>query len=178
MTRTMRTIGWMTAPALLAPLSSAQEGPSMTAAPAGGGADMMGGDSGGGTLAPGGNGAGGQAQRPPGLFDSSFTMIMFLMIGMLVLMMWSSARRQKREQAKRQDMIASLRKGDTVLTIAGIKGTVAESPDGRDDIALIVDELTRTRIRFAKTAITQVVREGGAGVAVEAKAGETQPAAV
>lgn len=159
-------------------LTLAQPEATISAPPAGG-ADMMGGGAApDGIITPGTPGATGApgtpggTQRPPGLFDSSFTMIMFVMVGMLVLMMWTSSRRQKREAAKRQDLLSSLRKGDTVLTIAGIKGTVAENPADKDEVYLIVDEVNRTRIRFAKSAITQVVREGAGASTVEAKSGE------
>ena len=82
----------------------------------------------------------------------------WLTVGMLALMMWTASRRQKKERAERENLMNSLRKGDTVLTIGGIKGVIAENPDGKDEIILTVDETTRNRIRFVKTAITQVVR--------------------
>lgn len=143
------------------------------AAPAGG-ADMMGGSpmpgstgtiTPGGTTVPGGPGA---PQQPRGLFSDPMTLMLLVFAPMLILMIVSSGRRAKREQAKRQELINSVRKNDTVLTVAGIKGTVAENPEGKDEVVLIVDEQTRTRIRFAKTAITQVIREG-TGSTVEAK---------
>ena len=157
-------------------LALAQPEVGATAAPAGappatGGADMMGGSAPtstpGTTAAPGGPPAG----RPQGgIFDSGFTLII-LMVGMLVLMMWSASRRQKKEQTQRQNMMSGLAKGDVVVTIGGIKGTIVEDPTGKDEIVLMVDELTRNRIRFVKTAVSSVVRDTTtASSAVEAKA--------
>jgi preprotein translocase subunit YajC len=170
----------------LAALGTAQPDTSMTAAPPAapqGGADMMGGSvtpgdaATPGTVAPGTTPGTGQAQRPPGLFDGPMGMITLFMIGMLVFMLFTSARRQKREAAKRAELINSLRKGDKVQTIAGIRGTIDENPDGKDEVVLVVDPVTRNRIRFAKSAITQVDRDGAGASTVEAKA-ETQPAGV
>ncbi len=139
-----------------------------------GGADMMGGSptpGAPGTVAPGGTsipvGPGGPPQSR-GLFSDPMTLMLLVFAPMLILMIFTSGRRAKREAAKRKELINSVRKNDTVLTVAGIKGTVAENPEGKDEVVLIVDELTRTRIRFAKTAITQVIREGS-GTTVEAK---------
>lgn len=138
--------------------------PEAGAAPPAGGAEMMGGPSTGaagptatGTQAPGGLTSGGGTPQPRGMFDPSM-MLIVVMVGMLALMMWTASRRQKKERAERENLMNSLRKGDTVLTIGGIKGVIAENPDGKDEIVLTVDETTRNRIRFVKTAVTQVVR--------------------
>jgi preprotein translocase YajC subunit len=144
-----------------------------------GGADMMG-----GTAAPGtpggvvvpGTATPGAPAAPRSFLSDPMTLMLLVFAPMLILMIFTSGRKAKREAAKRQELINSVRKNDTVLTVAGIKGTVAENPEGKDEVVLIVDELTRTRIRFAKTAITQVIREGS-GSTVEAKTGEVVGAA-
>lgn len=157
-----------------APASQPAAQPAGQPAGPAGGADMMGGSptpGATGTVAPGGTtgpaGPGGP-QQPRGLFSDPMTLMLLVFAPMLILMIVTSGRRAKREAAKRAELINSVRKNDTVLTVAGIKGTVAENPEGKDEVVLIVDELTRTRIRFAKTAITQVIREGS-GSTVEAK---------
>lgn len=168
----------------LALLALAQPGSEASGAPAGpgaapasqpaGGAEMMGGTSvptaPGTTGVPGSNTPAG-TPAPRGLFNDPMTVMLLVFAPMLIFMIFTSGRKAKREAAKRAELINSVRKNDTVLTVAGIKGTVAENPDGKDEVVLIVDELTRTRIRFAKSAITQVIREGS-GSTVEAKAGE------
>jgi preprotein translocase subunit YajC len=143
---------------------------------------MMGGPTGSGTtLAPGGAQAPGTTSPPtprPGLFDGPMGMITLFMIGMLVFMLFTSSRRQKREAQKRQELLGSLRKGDKVQTIAGIRGVIDENPEGKDEVVLIVDPVTRNRIRFAKSAITQVDRDGAGSSAVEAKSTEPVTAGV
>jgi preprotein translocase subunit YajC len=71
-------------------------------------------------------------------------------------MIWTSSRQQKKEQAKRQEMLKGLHRGDKVQTIGGVIGTVADIAD--DDVVLTVEQ---GRIRFAKSAIQQVVRASG-----------------
>lgn len=64
---------------------------------------------------------------------------------------------QRREQKQREQMLSAMKKNDRVLTAGGIIGTVANiSADGKE-ITLKVDD--NTRIRFLRTAITQVLGE-------------------
>lgn len=62
---------------------------------------------------------------------------------------------QKREQAKRDQMLKAMKKNDRVVTSGGILGTVANiSPDGKE-ITLKVDD--NTRIKFLRSSISQVL---------------------
>lgn len=64
---------------------------------------------------------------------------------------------QKREQAKRDQMLKAMKKNDRVVTIGGIIGTVANiSADGKE-ITLKVDD--NTRIKFLRSSISQVLGE-------------------
>ena len=65
-----------------------------------------------------------------------------------VLFYFMMIRPQKREQAKRQSLLDSLKKNDKVVTIAAI------SPDS-DEVTVKVDE--NTRMRFRRSSIQQVV---------------------
>ena len=72
-----------------------------------------------------------------------------LNIGLFFIM---SSRGRRKQEAKRREMIASLKKGDKVTSIGGIVGTVVETRD--DEIAVKVDESVRKR--FARWAIRGV----------------------
>ena len=62
---------------------------------------------------------------------------------------------QRRERAKRDAMMKSLKKDDRVVTIGGILGSVANiSQDGKE-VTLKVDD--GTRIRFRRSAIAEVL---------------------
>ncbi len=124
--------------------------------PAGGGATTgqgAGGAQGGATL---------PAQPAGGGGPSGFDPIMILMLGMgvfLVVMIFTSGRRQKREQRERQSMLDALKRNDKVQTIGGIIGVVAEVRT--DEVVLKVDDAGQNRVRFARSAIQQVISSRG-----------------
>lgn len=61
---------------------------------------------------------------------------------------------KRRDQSKRDQALANLKKNDRVVTIGGILGTVASvSTDGKE-VTLKVDD--STRIKFRKSAIAEV----------------------
>ncbi len=82
----------------------------------------------------------------------SMMLPMLLIIGVFFFMMMGG---QRREKKKRAALLASLRKGDKVQSIGGIRGTVVEVRDS--EVVLKVDENSNTRMRFAREAIQGVV---------------------
>ena len=115
------------------------------------------GGTGAGTVDPGNPGPSNPAsqQQGPDIF-------LILMLGMgvfLVMMIFTSGRRQKREQRERQSMLDALKRNDKVQTIGGIIGTVAEVRS--DEVTLKVDDAGQHKIRFARSAIQQVISSRG-----------------
>ncbi len=102
-------------------------------------------------------------------------MFLFLLplLALVLLSMWMN----KKERRKRETLIASVGKHDTVLTVGGIIGTVVEILD--DKIILRVDDSTKTKIAFAKTSVQQVIRSSNAPAetTIETK-GKTEKASV
>lgn len=82
-------------------------------------------------------------------------------IGMIVLLfgiMWFLViRPQRKRDRERREMLEALRKNDRVLTVGGIYGTI-RSIKG-DDMVLLVDESSNTKLRVSRSAISQVVSE-------------------
>ena len=74
----------------------------------------------------------------------------FLFVFFLYLLV---IRPQQKKEKKRQEMIANLKKGDIVLTSAGIKGAVERVSD--NDILIAIAE--GTSVSFAKNAIAHIV---------------------
>jgi len=137
---------------------SLQEAPSLGGdAPAGGAAQP------GTTGAPGTPPAGGPPQRQG--FDPFFIIIIG-MTAFLIVMIFTGSRRQKKEQRERQGMLDALKRNDKVQTIGGIIGVVAEIRN--DEVMLKVDDAGQHKIRFARSAIQQVISSRG---------GSTEPAA-
>ena len=83
---------------------------------------------------------------------------LFMMVGMLVLMIVMSVWSGRKEKKRREELLSSIGRYDRVQTAGGILGTVVDMRD--DEIVLKVDESTNTRIAFARSAITAVVKRG------------------
>lgn len=109
----------------------------------------------------------GPGQQPSG---SPFNMIWILMIFLVVMVVMTSMT-GRREKKRRESLMSALKKGDRVQTLGGIIGTIVELQD--NEVVLRVDEVSNTRIRFARTAVQGVLREGkpasGGGSEVEPK---------
>ncbi|MBR4005515.1 MAG: preprotein translocase subunit YajC [Treponema sp.] len=85
---------------------------------------------------------------------------LLLILGIMYFLM---IRPQNKKQKETEKMIAALKKGDKVVTIGGIHGTVASTKE--HTVIIKVDD--NTRIEFNRTAIATVVVDKPA-VAVEA----------
>ncbi len=89
--------------------------------------------------------------------------------GLFILMIVMTSMAGRKERKKRAEMLASLSTGDRVQTVGGILGHIAEIRD--DEVTIRVDEVSNTRIKFARSAIQSVTRRASekAGSASEPK---------
>lgn len=79
--------------------------------------------------APGGAPAGAQPGNPGWM--------LFLFIGVMVAMMWFMViRPQKKEEKRRKEMVDSTKRGDEVVTIGGVHGTVEAVGEGTIDVRI------------------------------------------
>jgi preprotein translocase subunit YajC len=83
--------------------------------------------------------------------------ILLLMVGVMAVMWFFSSRSRRKQEAKRREMLSSLKKGDKVTSIGGIVGTVMEVRE--DEVMVKVDESNNTRMKFARWAIRGVGEE-------------------
>src|SRR5262245_6182400 len=68
---------------------------------------------------------------------------------------------ERRKQKARQAMIRNVKKGDQVVTTAGIVGRVVKDVKQEDrEVILQVDRDNDVRMRFLKSAIQEVIPEG------------------
>ncbi len=79
------------------------------------------------------------------------------LILMLVVFYAFMFRGSRKEKQKRRDMLANIKKGDRVMTIGGIIGSVVNVKD--DEIMLKVDESTNTKVSFVRGAIQKVLAD-------------------
>lgn len=105
---------------------------------------------------------------PTSLLGSPFVLV----LGMLLIIVMTSVMGGRKDKKKRAEMMASLKRQDRVQTLGGIIGTIVELKD--DEVVLRVDEGTNTRIRFARSAIQQILRESATknGTQTESKPSE------
>ncbi len=87
-----------------------------------------------------------EKKKSPGGFGDNF---LFIMIGMIALMIFMSSRGKKKQQKKHQDMMEGLKKGDRVVSIGGIIGTLVEVKDTE----VVIKISDNTRMRMTKGAI-------------------------
>ena len=85
-------------------------------------------------------------------------MYLFLVLlgGVVLMWIWMGRGRRKQE-AKRKEMLSNLKKGDKIVSIGGIIGTVIEAKP--DEITVKVDETNNVRMKFARWAIRGVGEE-------------------
>lgn len=84
-----------------------------------------------------------------------------LILAMIVLMVFTTITSGRKEKKKKAEMMSSLARHDRVQTIGGVIGTIVEID--AESVVLRVHESSDTRVRFARSAIQQVLRSGGKG---------------
>ncbi len=110
------------------------------------------------------NKEGEKEQRPKSFFEGNY--FIPVMIGGFILLWMFMGRNKKKQQAQRRERLSSLKKGDRVMTIGGVIGTIAEARE--QELVIKVDD--GTRIKFARWAI----RNSGEEVAEEKQKEESQ----
>lgn len=116
-------------------------------------------------LTPGGNGGEATGAQPSGAARPTSTspfggqwIILIPLLLIMVFMIWTSSSAQRKERKKRDAMLAALKRHDRVQTIGGLIGSVVEIKD--NEVVLKVDEANNVKMRFAKSAVQQVLTEG------------------
>ena len=102
------------------------------------------------TAAPGDR-VGGEGQAPKGGLS---TYLMPVMLVALLLVFVLMGRKPRKEEKRRQAMLADLKKGDKVTTIGGIIGTITEVRE--NEVIVKIDETSNTRVKFVRSAIRAV----------------------
>ena len=91
-----------------------------------------------------------QPDKPGNPFN--MFLIVILMVGVVYFVLF---RGQRKDEKKRKNMIAELKKGDRVMTIGGMLAKVV-SVDG-DEVVLKVDEAANVKATYRKSAIQEVI---------------------
>ncbi|HEY3243464.1 MAG TPA: preprotein translocase subunit YajC [Phycisphaerae bacterium] len=96
-----------------------------------------------------------QTTKPAGGMPPQVLWIgMLLFVGLYFFLMM---RGNKREQQKKKDLLAGIKKNDRVMTIGGIIGTVVSVKE--NEVVVKVDETTNTKMTFRRGAIQKKLAE-------------------
>lgn len=96
-------------------------------------------------------------EKPPAADPLSQFQFFIPIVAIGLLWYFLLLRPQRREQAKRDDLLKQIKKNDRVVSIGGIIGTIANmSADGKE-VTLKVDD--NTRIRLLRSSIQTVLRD-------------------
>lgn len=84
--------------------------------------------------------------------------IMLLMVGGVVFLFWMSSSKQRKQRKQQQQMLAGLSKGDKVVSIGGICGTIAQLSE--EEVVVKIDgdvkmTFLRSAIRTQETMVDQ-----------------------
>lgn len=86
-------------------------------------------------------------------------MLWLVLLGVILVMFIFMGTSQRRERKKHEAMLNALSKGDKVQTAGGIIGTIVDIRD--DEVLVKVDENANTRLRFARSAVRNVLESKG-----------------
>lgn len=102
------------------------------------------------------------AQSAGGAGAANPTMAMLIQLGyfvpIIVIFYLLLIRPQQQQAKKTRQMLAALKRGDRVVTSGGLLGTVT----GIEDQKVTLHVADKTEMEFVKTAIVNVIPEGGA----------------
>lgn len=93
--------------------------------------------------------------------QGSWLTLLIPMAAIFILFHVMISRPQRREQARRDEMLKNLKKNDPVVTIGGIIGTVVSVAEDGSEVTVRVDE--GARLKFRRDAIREVIRKDEAG---------------
>ncbi len=97
-------------------------------------------------------GAGGTSQVPGG----GLGMTIFYIVIMVAVFYFLLIRPQKKQEKAKRRMLDDMRVGDDVITIGGVMGKIVSV---KDESVMIETGADRTKLRFEKSAIKEVLTE-------------------
>ena len=96
-----------------------------------------------------------QAKGPDGFMGLLMNLGPIILI--FALLYFFMFRGQRKEEKKRKAMLSELKKGDRIMTIGGLKGSVVEIREADDEVLIKIDESNNTKARFVRSAIQKVI---------------------
>ncbi len=100
---------------------------------------------------------GAQRESPCGNMGTLPVILLVTFLFMYLFMI----RPQSRQRSQKEQMLRNLKKNDKVVTIGGILGTVTNVQADSNEVTIKVDDSNNTKIRILRSAIHEVLRDGG-----------------
>lgn len=100
------------------------------------------------------------ADGPPAPGGFGWVSILTIWVPIGLLFYFLLIRPQRREQSRRQTMLAAIKKNDRVVTVGGIHGVVTNVHREADEVTIKVDEATNTKLRMTLGSISRVLTDG------------------
>jgi preprotein translocase subunit YajC len=88
---------------------------------------------------------------------SSMAVQMLPFVAIFVVFYFLMIRPQRREQARRQEMLSGVKKNDRVVTIGGVYGVVTNVNRDADEVTIRVDESTNTKLRVTLSSVARIL---------------------
>jgi len=103
----------------------------------------------------------GKAPPAGGTSNLLVSLMPWLAIGLLFYFLL--IRPQRREQTRRQAMLAAVKKNDRVITAGGVYGVVTNVHAEADEVTVRVDETNNTKLRVTLSSISRVLGDETSG---------------
>jgi preprotein translocase subunit YajC len=78
---------------------------------------------------------------------------------MFVIFYFLLIRPQQKQEKDRRAMLGALHKGDDVVTLGGLKGTIVEFEEKGSDNYVIVRAADKVELRFLRSAVNRVIKK-------------------
>jgi preprotein translocase subunit YajC len=89
--------------------------------------------------------------------EQSPLQFLFPVGAILILLYFMILRPQRRDQARRQEMLGGVKKNDRIITIGGIHGVVTNIDREADKVTIRVDDSTNTKLQVTMSSISRIV---------------------
>ena len=86
---------------------------------------------------------------PPGVLNIVFIALIFVVFFLFII------RPQRKKEQQKAQMVEALKKGDKIITIGGLHGTIVQMGD--DTVTLEIDK--SARLRVLKSAVDRLEKE-------------------
>lgn len=86
---------------------------------------------------------------------SNLPLLALYILGFIAIFYFLAIRPQQRQRRAHEEMVASVRKGDEIMTVGGLIGKVTRVDDDR----LLVQVARGVEVKMTKRAIAEIVKE-------------------